>query len=400
MMSWRALVPLCVAVIVSALTARGGDEKIWLEVRTPEPGTVVTGPIGLLEVDGWAGASSEERHELIVAIDVSKSTGLPSGVDVNANGRIGRTLRSSRDPLRPPNPRRRCSDLGDSVLAAEIAGARYLIEHLDPKRTRVGIVTFSSNARVVAPLESSRDEIGAALDEIATNTIPSGTTNIATALRTATQALLGGAPAPGAEPHRSLILLSDGTPEGHKPIEESEAEIVEAALETAGLGIRIHAFAIGVEIMEGTDVYASISAQSGGHFVAIQKPADIGMRLARLNLTRRTEVVLANDTTGEPGRATRLFPDGSFDGLVGLEPGENRISIAARTPGGIPQVAERVVFFEKRVPRDEAELEAAREKLARLRRRTMETELTLEIERSRSAEQDKELDLLVDPGSG
>jgi hypothetical protein len=400
MMPLRALAPLLMAVILSALPARGGDEKIWLEVRAPEPGTVVTGPIGVREVEGWAGASSEDRHELIVAIDVSRSTGLPSGVDVNANGRIGRTLRSNRDPLRPPNPRRRCSDPGDTVLAAEIAGARYLIEHLDPKRTRVGIVIFSGGARVIAPLESSRDEIGAALDDVAANTIPSGTTNIAGALRTATRAVLDGAPLPGAEPHRSLILLSDGTPEERKPIEESVAEIVDAALETAEMGVRIHAFAIGVEIMEGTDVYASISSQSGGHFVAIQKPADIGLRLSRLNLTRLTEVVLANATTGEPGRATRLFPDGSFDGVVGLAPGENRISVAARAPGGTPQVAERVVFFERRNPRGAAEVQAAREKLARLRRRTMETELTLEIERSRDAEQDTELDLLLNPGSG
>ena len=112
----------------------------------------MTGPIGVLEVAGWAGASSEDRHELIIAIDVSESTGLPSGVDVNGNGRIGRTLRSSRDPLRQPNPRRRCNDPGDTVLAAEIAGARQLIEHLDPKRTRVGIVIFSGGARVIAPL--------------------------------------------------------------------------------------------------------------------------------------------------------------------------------------------------------------------------------------------------------
>jgi len=399
-MPLRALAPLMMAVIVSALPARGGDETLWLEVRAPESGAVVTGPVGVLEVAGWAGASSEDRHELIIAIDVSRSTGLPSGVDVNGNGRIGRTLRSSRDPLRQPNPRRRCNDSGDTVLAAEIAGARQLIEHLDPKRTRVGLVTFSEAARVVAPLESSREEIGVALDRIASDTIPSGTTNIAAALRTATRAVLDGAPLPDEEPHRSLILLSDGTPVGRKPIEESVAEIVEAALETAEMGVRIHAFAIGVEIMEGTDVYASISSQSGGHFVAIQKPADIALRLSRLNLTRLAAVVLANVTTGEPGRATRLFPDGSFDGVVGLTPGENRISITARGPGGIEQFAERVVLFERRDPRNEAEFQAAREKLARLRRRTMETELTLEIKRSRGAEQDKQLDLLLDPGSG
>ncbi len=98
------------------------------------------------------------------------------------------------------------------------------------------------------------------------------------------------------------------------------------------------------------------------------------------------------------GRATRLFPDGSFDGVVGLAPGENRISVTARGPGGIEQVAERVVVFERRDPRDAAEVQAAREKLARLRRRTMETELTLEIERSRGAEQDKQL--VLEPGSG
>jgi len=400
MMPLRALAPLMMAVIVFALPARGGDEQLWLEVRAPESGAVVTGPIGVLEVAGWAGASCEDRHELIIAIDVSRSTGLPSGVDVNGNGRIGRSLRSSRDPLRPANPRRRCSDPGDTVLAAEIAGARHLVAHLDPKRTRVGIVIFSGGAQLVAPLESSREEIGAALDEVASDTIPSGVTNIAAALRTATRAVLDGAPQPGPEAHRSLILLSDGTPEGREPIEESAAKILDAALEAAEMGVQIHTFAIGAEIMAGTDVYAKISSQSGGQFVAIQKPADIALRLSRLNLTRLAEVVLANATTGEPGRATRLFPDGSFDGVVGLTPGENRISVTARGPGGTPQTSERLVVFERRDLRDAAEVQAAREKLARLRRRTMETELALEIERTRGAEQDKQLDLLLDPASG
>jgi Mg-chelatase subunit ChlD len=395
----RALASLLLAVSVAASPARGADETIWLELRTPESGDVVAGPVGVVEVAGWAGASSEDRHELIIAIDASGSTGLPSGVDVNGNGRIGRTLRSNRDPLRQPNPRRRCSDAGDTVLAAEIAGARHLIEHLDSKRTRVGIVIFSEAAQVIATLESSRAELGAALDEVASETFPSGKTDIADALRAATRAVLDGARLPGAEPERSLILLSDGTPEGREPVERSAVEILEAADGAAEMGVRIHSFAIGVEIMQGTDVYSRISSRSGGHFVAVQKPADIGLRLSRLNLTKLAEVVVANASTGEPGRATRLFPDGSFDGVVGLVPGENRISVTARGPAGARQVAERVVVFEKREPRDAAEALAAREKLARLRERTMETELTLEIERSR-AEQEKRLDLLLDPGSG
>ena len=396
-MPLRALVPLLLAVGLATLPARGADERIWLEVRAPQAGEVVTGPVGVLEVAGWAGTSSEDRHDLVIAIDVSESTGLPSGVDVNRNGRIGRTLRSSRDPLRRPNPRRRCSDTGDSVLAAEIAGASQLIERLDPRRTRVGIVVFSGGAQVIAPLGNPRDEIGAALDELASDAIPSGTTNIAAALRTATRAVLDGEPLAGAEPHRSLILLSDGTPVGREPVEQNAAEILDAATSAAEMGVRIHTFAIGIEIMEGTDVYARISSRSGGHFVAIQKPADIALRLSRLNLARLAEVVVANATSGEPGRATRLFPDGSFDGVVGLVAGENRITVAAQGPGGARQLKERVVVFERREPRDAAEVKATREKLARLRERTMETELALEIERRRDAEQDKRVDLLLDP---
>jgi hypothetical protein len=400
-MPLRALAPLLTAVIVAALPARGADETIWLELRTPESGVVVSGPVGVLEVAGWAGATSEDRHELIIAIDVSESTGLPSGADVNGNGKIGRSLRSTRDPLRRPNPRRRCTDRGDTVLAAEIAGARHLIEHLDPKRTRIGIVIFSEGTWLIAPLGSSRDQLGSALGKLASDTIPSGTTNIAGALRTATRAVLGSAPAQGAEPHRSLILLSDGTPtpQGGGTVERAAAEALEAALETAALGVRIHTFAIGTEIMEGTDVYARISSRSGGHFVAVENPADIAMRLSRIKLTRLAEIALANATTGEPGRAIRLFPDGSFDGVVGLAPGENRISVTAHGPGGVRHVAERVVVFERREPGNPTEARAIREKLARLRRRTMETELALEIERSRSVEQEKQLDVLLDSES-
>lgn len=398
-MPLRALAPLLVAVIVFGLPARGADEKIWLELQAPESGVVVTGPIGLLEVEGWAGATGEDRHELIIAIDVSTSTGLPSGADVNQNGRVGRTLRSIRDPLRHPNPRRRCNDSGDTILAAEIEGARQLIEHLDPKRTRTGIVIFASGARVVAPLSSSREELGIALDEVASEVVPSGRTDIAAALRTATGALFDDEPPPGAEPLRSLILLSDGTPQGRGVLERTVAETLDAALQATEKGVRIHTFAIGTEVMEGTDVYRRISAGSGGHFVAVENPANIALCLSHLQLTRPTEIVLANRTTGESGRAVRRFLDGSFDGIVSLVPGSNRISVEARAPGGTLRFLERVVLFERSEPTEAAEARTAREELARLRRRTMETNLAAEITRSRGEEQDKRLDLVLDPGS-
>lgn len=398
-MPLRALAPLLVAAIVLAAPARGADEEIWLELRAPESGLVVTGPIGLLEVEGWAGATSEDRHELIIAIDVSLSTGLPSGADVNQNGKVGRTLRSSRDPQRNQNPRRRCTDSGDTVLAAEIAGARRFIDHLDPKRTRTGIVIFSSRARVIAPLSSSREALGAALDEVASEVVPFGTTNIAAALRTAIRAFADSEVPPDQKPRRSVILLSDGMPQGRGALERTVAETLDAAREATENGVRIHAFAIGAEIMEGTDVYRRISAGSGGHFVAVENPSEISLCLSHLQLTRPIRIAVANSTSGEAGRAVRHFSDGSFDGIVSLVPGENRISVEARAPGGALRALTRVVVFQRSDPTNAAEAQAAREKLARLRQRTTETDLALEATRGRNGEQDKQLDLLLDAGS-
>jgi uncharacterized protein YegL len=397
-MPLRALVPLLVAVLMSAVSARGADEKLWLDLRSPEPDIVVSGPVGMVEVAGWAGVGNQDRHDLVIAIDVSISTGLPSGADVNGNGKVGRALRSTRDRLRAPNPHRTCSDVGDTVLAAEIAGVRRLVERLDLERTQVGLVTFSSGARVVAPLGSSREEIDAELDELASKMIPHGETNLAAAVRTSTRALFDGASADGQRPHRSLIILSDGTPQRRGRIEKAAAETLEAALESIAAGVRIHTFAIGVDIMEKTDVFAEISKKSGGHFVAIRDPGEIMPCLAQIRLTTLSDVAVRNATTGEPGRATRLFPDGSFDGVVTLAPGENRIAVVARGPTGSEQVAERVVVFEQRQPRDAAEARAASEQLARLRERTLETELALEVERGRTLGQAKRVNLALEPG--
>ena len=285
-----------------------------------------------------------------------------------------------------------------TVLAAEIAGARQLIEHLDPKRTRVGIVIFSGGARVIAPLGklSRRDRRRTRRARVGRDSIRDDEHRRRPARGDPRRSRRRAAPGRGA-PSLADPALRWNSRWTRSRSSRTRQRSSTPRLEAAEMGVRIHTFAIGARSWTGTDVYARISSRSGGHFVAIQKPADIALRLSRLNLTRLAEVVVANATTGEPGRATRLFPDGSFDGVVGLVPGENRITVAAQGPGGARQFAERVVVFERREPRDAAEVEAAREKLARLRRRTMETELALEIERSRDAEQDKQLDLLLDP---
>ena len=95
------------------------------------------------------------------------------------------------------------------------------------------------------------------------------------------------------------------------------------------------------------------------------------------------------------GRAVRVLPDGSFDGVVVLAPGENRIRATARDGAGAEHSDERVVHYERREARDAAEAERFDQQLAALRseleRRRIETELVAEIQAARARRRELEL---------
>ena len=90
------------------------------------------------------------------------------------------------------------------------------------------------------------------------------------------------------------------------------------------------------------------------------------------------QVEIANETTGNPGRAVRFFSDGSFDGFVRLAPGANRLSVQARASDGTLFGAARTVYFD---PADTSamELEALRDLL---RTRSLEIELAGQARRA------------------
>jgi hypothetical protein len=78
----------------------------------------------------------------------------------------------------------------------------------------------------------------------------------------------------------------------------------------------------------------------------------------------------------------RLFPDGSFDGLVTLQPGANQLRIEAFSRDGARTRVDRAV---RRLPGSADEVEAAqgRQLLDALRQRTAEMEAWAEVERRR-----------------
>ena len=100
------------------------------------------------------------------------------------------------------------------------------------KGDRVGLIAFAGNAFLQAPLTLDKGAVLTSLEDLDTNTIPKGGTDIASAIRMAMAAF-----GKGEGMNRALVLMTDG--------EDLEASGVEAAKEAAAAGIRIFTIGFG-----------------------------------------------------------------------------------------------------------------------------------------------------------
>lgn len=366
--------------------------QVWLEWRTPEEAARVGGPVGFVAVEGWAGVGDPIRHDVVIAIDVSGSTLYASGADVDGDGELGK-IRRRYETWRTFNPRHLSSDDGDTVLAAEVLAARRLVELLDPERTRIGLVGFSDRARIMAPLGSERARLEQVFDEL-DEAWGGGNTNLAEALSRGAEVLRVVDPA-DLPRRKTLLVLSDGWP----TVPVSEKMAAERALEEARAaardGVRIDSFGLGLAQRGEGDVYARIATVSGGRYRPLPQPAQVVQELPRIDLADVAGIEIANVTTGGAGRAVRVLPDGSFDGVVMLGPGENRIRVTARDDAGTTRSDERVVYYDARPARNADEEEAFERRVAELRRtlelRQLETELIAEIQAKRGQRRELEV---------
>lgn len=373
----RALAVLLAAAstVLGAAPARSA-EKVWVELESPSNEVTVKSPVGLVEIKGWTGTGLRGGHDVLIAIDRSSSVWSSSGADIDGDGRVGRD-RSEFDLILDFN--RKSTDPDDTILRAELAAARKLIERMDPKTTRMGLMSFAGGARVHAPIGSSKTQLLAGLLEIPE--IPragdGGGTSFDNALKLARLQFEGQAqPSDPAERRNfSVILLSDGTPTAPTPVEHAEAFAVLAARDAAKVGVRIYAFAIGSEAVGNRKVYEEITNVSGGELVLVDKPAEVIDFVPHLALTSIARVEIDNLSSSERARAIRLFPDGTFDGYAPLREGWNQIRITSIGADGYERVVDRRVFFEKTADVTQEQQAKARELIRDLKVRTLETEL-------------------------
>jgi hypothetical protein len=344
-----------------------------LDVELPRQGERVRGLSGWVVARGQGGLWETVLQDVIIAIDESPSTHLPTGTDLDGDGEIGR--RSRMDPL---GLLESSTDPDDAVIRAELQAARALIHQLDPQTTRVGVLTFAEKANVLAPL-GTPDAALAVLDEYRVRSYPSRT-SLAAALDGALDAFFDFRE-DKLRRQRTVLLLSDGQPTSPNKI-VGRMQALAAAEKMGEIGVPVQAFALGLTAIENSDFYRSLAEQTGGRFVPLQNPADVVNELANLRFTGLEDVQIESSPIGQPGRAVRVFPNGSFDGYVPLAEGENRITITGRMQSGQQLSATRTVFFERPSRPSPADELAARELQETLQNRKVEIELLAEMRRA------------------
>lgn len=188
-------------------------------------------------------------------------------------------------------------DVSRSMLAPDVAPTRLkraqllaedIVGELDADR--VGLVAFAGSAFLQAPLTLDHGAVLAALDELDTTLIPKGGTNIAAAIRTATEAF---GKAEGLS--RALIIISDG--------EELDADGLAAAKKAEADGIRI--FTVGVGSPEGSEI-----PLGPGEFVRDPSGKIVRSRLDAARMTQIAEVTGGFYTPLDDNTARRLAVEG------------------------------------------------------------------------------------------
>jgi Mg-chelatase subunit ChlD len=283
---------LVVVCGLASLPDGAAGERIWGELDRPYEKELVREPVGLVEVRGWAGTGLRGSHDVVIVIDRSGSTFASSGVDVDGDGKIGKNLGLSQGRLL-------ISDPDDTIAQALLAAARRLIDRLDSDSTRMGIVTFARNERVLARVGAGPDQLRDVLDDL--GSVPDrGGTYFYGAIMAAIKVLEQAPVDEGETRQRSIILLSDGLPNAPPPHSAAEKAAVRASQHAARASVRIYSFALGPEVASRPKVFLDMAEVNGGELLIVETPGEIVEFVPYMSLTRLDRVEQQAGPRGAP----------------------------------------------------------------------------------------------------
>ena len=329
--------------------ARGGPE-LQLEIEFPEEGAIFGGSAGGF-LTGRAIASETElqRFDIVLVLDTSGSTVASAGSDINGNGITGVDRFGGFFGQTDP---------GDSILAAEVAAARRLLDSLDARVARVGLVTFAGEpsaggrgmivigggrggppAVTEEPLTHEYDRIHKALDRVLARG-PWGQTHMAAGVDQAMielKGLPGGLSRADPKSEKVVFFLTDGIPTlpyDNTYLADNVNATLRAADRSARVGVTVHTFAIGPEALAGPIAPVEIASRTGGEFTPVRHPADIVPAIETVNLANIEEISVRNLTNERDADELVVSADGSWSALVPLEPGKNQIEVVVTASDG------------------------------------------------------------------
>jgi hypothetical protein len=430
------LVPVLACLLAATASAAGkkGKAQLDLAIDSPEPGAVVGDPGGMVFLAGRALAHYGEfqTFDIMFVIDVSDSTSAPSGADIDGDGTVGKR-RGEGIPVFGIFGRMLAlasSDRGDNILAAEIAAVETMLTQLDPRTTRVGVVTFSGDpdpftpdGEVWVPLTSDYSKVRRELGEIRDQG-PYGRTNMVTGVLLGTTELLGTSSAYSKRREgskRIIIFLTDGTPT--LPLDgapnQNARMAIQRAKQAARHGIRIDTYAIGPDALSHPVVTVEMAHVTQGVFTPVRHPKDLMAVFEAANFAEIADLKITNKTTKQPASYVIKNADGSFSALVKMKPGMNTIEVYARATDGItsrkriklkfvenagPQALDQRLLVQRNrlLENQLLDLKRRRLEIETERDETVRQELMVEIERERAEalekarEQRRELDIEVE----
>jgi hypothetical protein len=390
--------PLALVALGVAAASRA---DVRVVVESPRPGERVENRVDQAPIRGVATASGEQPSDfdVMIVMDVSGSTRAASNVDVDGDGEVG------VDPkleLLPPGlypEGTESTDPDDSILHAEAQAARSLVKGLDPRRVRVGLITFAGEVDATTGMRRRLDQQDAWLEVPLSNDVnqvltavegvlargAEGATNFAAGVRLAVRELSGlpGARSqPRAGAKKVVLFLTDGVPSF--PIGRgnfSDPGDIEAAVNAAQLaktaGITINTYALGAQALGSPIAVTEMARVTLGTYTPVRNPGDIISLLQGVSFANVEDVVLANLTTGELSTDVRLNPDGSFNGFVPVREGKNQVRVRAIGSDGSVGTA----MLELEFARSQLTTREMATELERIRR--MNKELLLLRERKR-----------------
>lgn len=387
-------VKFCVFFVIIAAFDGVASAEPKLQILSPKDGSRINQSQSSIFVSGKVArdAGRSANVDIFLVIDISGSTAMYAGADL---GEADQPPESSGFPMpqisiggmslgRPPlrNPR-------NSILAAEVAAARRLLLQLSAETTRVGVLTFSENAKLMQPLTRDFEQVRRVLTNILRSG-PYGGTNMVEGIRMGIAELMGLATSEKRpDAIKVEFLLTDGFPTlpigGGKRMAPEDIDLTINAARLAGkAGIKVHVFALGDEALSYPRAAVGIAKESGGAYTPVMRPADVLAVLENISVVGVDYVQIVNQTTGQKATQLRLAADGFFASAVPVAEGRNQIDVLARASDG-SNARETINVYYQSGNQKSLELEVFLEK---------EKNLQLEVERlgKSSAEIQREIE--------